>query len=332
MVSRIAVILGGFSSEREISLNSGEAVYNSLVRNGFEVIKVDPKLDDMYKKLVDNKIELAFIALHGQGGEDGTIQGFLDSLGIKHTGSSVLASALTINKIYTQMLLRHNNILVPDFMTIDYKKYSNSNIKDIKEEIGKKIGFPVLVKAPSQGSTLGIYFINKDDVSYEEQLKLAFDEGFKLEENLLIEKMITPSDEITVGLLGNNDVYPLPTIEITTLSGYYDYESKYTKGLCEHIIPARLPARIRNKAKDIAVKAYKLLGCSGFSRADFMVKDEDTYLIDINTIPGFTEMSLLPDAARAIGIDFDRLTRYIVEMALGEEFPVEKFKEYIIEK
>ena len=331
VVNNIAVILGGISTEREISLRSGEAIFNSLVRNGYKVIKIDPKTDNIYQKLIENKIELAFIALHGKGGEDGSIQGLLETAGIPYTGSGVLVSSLTMNKIYTQTVLRYNGVLVPDFITISQEKYLNNSIEDLKKEIEDNLGFPVLVKAPSQGSTLGIYFINKEDIAYEEQLDYALREAFKFEENLLIEKMIAPSDEITIGLLGNKEVFPLPTLEITTVSGYYDYTSKYTKGLCEHIIPARLPADIRNKAKKIAVESYSLLGCKGFARADFMIQGEDVYLIDINTIPGFTEMSLLPDAAQAIGITFDQLTEYIVKMALGGEFPVEQYRDYIVE-
>ncbi len=331
MLKKIGVILGGNSTEREISLKSGEAIYNSLIRNGYQVHKIDPKTDDIYQTIYNNNIELIFIALHGQGGEDGTIQGMLEIMGIPYTGSDVLASALTMNKIYTQSILRDNNILVPEFITLRERDYNVGNIEQITMEISDKIGFPVLVKAPSQGSTLGIYFINKEDISYEEQLKEAFKEAFKLENHLLIEKMITPSDEITIGLLGNDTVFPLPTLEITTVTGYYDYTSKYTKGLCEHIIPARIDSKLRNKAKEIAVDSYKILNCKGFARADFMVKGEDIYLIDINTIPGFTEMSLLPDAAKAIGIDFDQLTEYIVDMAQGVEFPFAKYQDQIIE-
>ena len=331
MLKKIGVILGGNSTEREISLKSGEAIYNSLIRNGYQVHKIDPKTDDIYQTINNNNIELIFIALHGQGGEDGTIQGMLEIMGIPYTGSGVLASALTMNKIYTQSILRDNNILVPEFITLRERDYNECNIEQITMEISDKIGFPVLVKAPSQGSTLGIYFINKEDISYEEQLIEAFKEAFKLENHLLIEKMITPSDEITIGLLGNDTVFPLPTLEITTVTGYYDYTSKYTKGLCEHIIPARIDSKLRNKAKDIAVDSYKILNCKGFARADFMVKGEDIYLIDINTIPGFTEMSLLPDAAKAIGIDFDQLTEYIVDMAQGVEFPFAKYQDQIIE-
>lgn len=329
---KIAVILGGTSTEREISLKSGEAIYNSLIRNGYEVEKIDPQNDNLYLKLKEVNPESVFIALHGLGGEDGSIQGFLEQLNIPYTGSKVLASSLCMNKIYTQNIMKAHNIPIPDFFTIKKNSFNVKDLSSIVTKIKNSFGFPVLVKAPSQGSTLGIYFINKEDVPYEIQLKNAFNLGFELESELMIEKMITPSDEITIGILGNEKAFPLPTLEITTVSGYYDYDSKYTKGMCEHIIPARLPEDIRNKAKELAVKIYEILGCRGFARADFMIKGEDILLIDINTIPGFTEMSLLPDAAAHIGISFDQLTDLIVKMSLGIEFPHEKYKDLLHEK
>lgn len=331
MINKIAVILGGTSSEREISLKSGDAVFKSLVRNGYKAFKVDPMHEDLHDRLREESPELAFIVLHGQGGEDGTVQGLLDLMGVPYTGSGVLASALTMNKIYTQTVLKANGILVPEFFSIGRLEAEELGTEGVARRIREGMGFPVMVKAPSQGSTLGIYFINKEDRSYEEQLEEALAGCFELEDTLLVEKMITPSDEITIGLLGNEKPFALPTLEITTVSGYYDFTSKYTKGLCEHIIPARLPAPVRNRAKEIAMDVYKCLGCRGFARADFMIQGEDIYMIDINTIPGFTEMSLLPDAAKAIGISFDRLTRYIVEMAEGIEFPYEKYQGTLIE-
>ncbi len=328
---KVSVILGGNSTEREISLKSGTAIYNSLLRNDYEVKKIDPKYDDLYLELKSFRPDTVFIALHGLGGEDGSIQGFLEQLNIPYTGSKVLSSSLCMNKIYTQTIMKTHNIPVPDFFTIKKKDYKKSEIKLIVKNIEDSFGFPVLVKAPSQGSTLGIYYINNKEIPYEKQLEDAFRGGFNLEDELMIEKMITPSDEITIGLLGNDRAFPLPTLEITTVSGYYDYDAKYTKGMCEHIIPARLPNTVRNRAKNLAVKIYEVLGCKGFARADFMVKGNELYLIDINTIPGFTEMSLLPDAAAYIGITFDELTHYIIQMSLGKEFPFEKYEKYIHE-
>lgn len=328
MVKTIAVILGGSSTEREISLKSGDAIFKSLIRNGANAIKIDPQEDSLYERLKEIKPDLAFIALHGQGGEDGSIQGFLEIMGIPYTGSQVLASALTMNKSYTQRILRDNNILVPEFFSLNRQEVETLGIKGVKAKIEASMGFPVIIKAPSQGSTLGIYFINKVDRSYEDQLEVGLTGALALEDCIHIEKMIVPSVEITIGLLGNTEVFPLPTLEITTLSGYYDFHSKYTKGQCQHIIPARIDAQLRNKGKDIAVAAYKLLGCRGFARADFMVQGNDLYFIEINTIPGFTEMSLLPDAAKAIGIDFDQLTQYIQDMALGIEFPSSQYEAY----
>ena len=331
MINKIAVILGGSSSEREISLKSGSAVAASLERNGFEVVRIDPREEDLHDRIREERPDLAFIVLHGQGGEDGTVQGLLDLMGVPYTGSGVLASALTMNKIYTQTVLAANGILVPEFFGISRGEALALGGEGLARRIREGMGFPVMVKAPSQGSTLGIYFVNKEDRPYEEQLQEALEGCLALEDTVLIEKMIAPSDEITIGILGNERPFALPTLEITTVSGYYDFTSKYTKGLCEHIIPARLPADVRNRAKEIAMRSFQVLGCRGFARADFMVQGDEIYIIDINTIPGFTEMSLLPDAAKAIGISFDQLTRYIVDMALGREFPFLEYQSSLIE-
>lgn len=326
-IKRIAVILGGTSSEREISLNSGEAVYRALKENGHEVFKIDPQDNNSFKEIMDLKPDLAFIVLHGLGGEDGRFQGFLDSVGIAHTGSSVEASALTMNKAYTQSILRDQGFRVPDFMVISKKNYQEKGFDFFLKEVKEKIGFPCLVKAPSQGSSLGIYFINKEtkEKSLVEQLRIGMEEAFKLEDMILVEKMIAPSTEITVAVLGNSRAISLPTIEITTVTGYYDYETKYTEGMCQHIIPARLPLKVREKARKIAEEAYELFRCSGFARIDFMVQDEEPYIIDINTIPGFTKMSLVPDTAQHVGISFNQLVEFIKDMALGEEFPLELY-------
>ena len=330
-IEKVAVILGGTSTERDISLRSGHAVYEGLLKKGYNAFKIDPKLDDVYSILTNEKPDMAFIALHGQGGEDGTIQVFLDYLKIPYTGNSLLASALCMNKIFTQNILKANNILVPEFFTVNQAKYKILGAEGIRKKIEESFGFPAIVKAPSQGSTLGIYFINNPDEDYTKQLAHGIENAFKLENILLIEAMIVSSTEITISVLGNQRPVALPTLEITTVTGYYDYTTKYTHGMCEHIIPARLPLSVRQKAQAVAVETYTLLQCSGFARVDFMVQGNDIYMIDINTIPGMTDMSLLPDAAKAIGIDFPELIQLIIEMADGKEFPLEKYEKALLE-
>ena len=330
-IEKVAVILGGTSTERDISLRSGHAVYEGLLKKGYKAFKIDPKLDDVYSILNKEKPDMSFIVLHGKGGEDGTIQGFLDYLKIPYTGNSLLSSALCMNKIFTQNILKANNILVPEFFTIDQEAYKVLGAEGVRKKIEASFGFPAIVKAPSQGSTLGIYFINNPDEDYTKQLAEGIEGAFKLEDILLIEAMITPSTEITISVLGNRRPVALPTLEITTVTGYYDYTTKYTQGMCEHIIPARLPLSVRQKAQEVAVETYKLLQCSGFARVDFIVQGDSIYMIDINTIPGMTDMSLVPDAAKAIGIDFPELIELIIEMANGKEFPYEQYKDALIE-
>lgn len=325
-INKVAVILGGTSTERDISIRSGNAVYEGLLKKGYETFKIDPKLDDVHGILNKEKPDMAFIALHGKGGEDGTIQGYLDYLNIPYTGNSLLASALCMNKIFTQNILKANDILVPAFFTLTKDQYKAIGPAGVRKSIENAFGFPAIVKAPSQGSTLGIYFINNPDEDYTKQLAYGIENAFKLEDILLIEAMITPSTEITVAVLGNENPVALPTLEITTVTGYYDYTTKYTQGMCEHIIPARLPLSVRKKAQEVAVQTYTLLQCSGFGRVDFMVQDDRLYMIDINTIPGMTDMSLVPDAAKAIGIDFPELLHLIIEMADGKEFPHKKYE------
>ena len=330
-VEKVAVILGGTSTERDISLRSGHAVYESLLKKKYNAFKIDPKLDDIYSILINENPDMVFIALHGQGGEDGTIQGFLDYLKIPYTGSSLLTSALCMNKIFTQNILKANNILVPEFFTVNKAEYKILGVEGIHKKIEESFGFPVVVKAPSQGSTLGVYFINNLDEDYTKQLAHGIENAFKIEDILLIEAMIIPSTEITISVLGKQIPVALPTLEITTVTGYYDYITKYTKSMHEHIIPARLPLSVRKKAKAIAIKIYKLLQCRGFARVDFMIKGINIYMIDINTIPGMTDMSLMPEAAKAIGIDFPELIQLIIEMADGKEFPLKKYEEALLD-
>lgn len=330
-IKKVAVILGGTSTERDISLRSGQAVYKCLIKKGYNAFKIDPKLDNIYNILTNERPDMVFIALHGQGGEDGTIQGFLDYLKIPYTGNSLLASVLCMNKIFTQNILKANNILIPEFFTINKTEYKILGIKGIYKKIKESFGFPVIVKAPSQGSTLGIYFINNKDEDLIKQLTHGIKNAFKLEDILLIESMITPSTEITISVLGNQKPVALPTLEITTVTGHYDYIAKYTQGICKHIIPARLPLSVRQKAQTIAIQIYKLLQCNSFARLDFMIQNSNIYMIDINTIPGLTDMSLLPDAAKAIGIDFSDLVQLIIEMANGKEFPFKKYKDVLLE-
>lgn len=296
---RIAVLYGGISSEREISLRSGKAVARALKKKGHRIFLLDPAGKNFLKKLLDTKPDCVFIALHGEKGEDGTIQGLLEILNIPYTGSGVRASAICMNKIITKRLLMQQKIPTPLFLEV--KKGSPVKIP---------FPFPVVVKPANMGSTIGIKIV-KNKI----EMQKAINECFKLDSEVFIEEYIK-GIEVTAGVLGNEDPEVLPVIEIETPTGFYDYKAKYTPGGSRHIIPARIERKILQKIENIALQTYKLLGCSGFARMEMIVKKDIPYVLDVNTIPGLTETSLFPDAARAKGISFEDMCEKVVKLGI----------------
>lgn len=310
MAPKIGVLMGGRSAEREVSLRTGEAIYKALASKGYNVEKIDVDLD-IAEKLKSKGIELAFIALHGRYGEDGTIQGLLEMLDIPYTGSGVLASALAIDKIATKKMLSHAGLPTPDFSVIDKSRYQKEKPANIIKEILSWNSLPLVVKAPTQGSTIGTSFVHA-----EKDLQPALEEAFKYDPCALVEEMIE-GVEVTASVLGNQDPVALPLIEIYSATGVYDYEAKYTMGMSDHIIPPRIPEKQQREIQAMAVKAFKVLGCRGLARVDFIIDTTGKYtILEVNTIPGMTETSLFPDAAKAAGISFDDLTEKIVKLAM----------------
>ncbi|MBQ9085798.1 MAG: D-alanine--D-alanine ligase [Clostridia bacterium] len=305
---RLAVVYGGISSEREISLRSGAAIYEALKRGGYtEVSLFDLKRDNLGELLALSP-ELVFLALHGKGGEDGCIQGMLELAGIPYTGSSVEASATCMNKIHTKEILVHGGIPTPKFITL-YRSEVESE-QDAACTLLKKIGIPMVLKAPCQGSSIGVRIVKK-----REELEDAIREVFAYDAVLLAEKFMEGT-ELTLPILGNRHPRTLPIVEITSENEFYDYEAKYTQGMCRHIIPARIDASIREKVEAMGTRAYIALGCSGLARIDFMLDSRgDPMIIEVNTLPGMTEMSLFPDSARYAGISFEALVDQIVTLA-----------------
>jgi len=313
MHRKVAVLLGGKSAEREISLKTGEAVYQALLELGYTAIKIDTA-GPVISQLNDFQPDVVFIALHGKYGEDGTIQGVVETLGYPYTGCGVLASALAMDKIYTKKILVYDGIPTAKFMTVAQNDIAFENLPNFYNKVKEEIGYPLVVKAPTQGSTIGIYFISK-----EEELLESIKNAFTYDPVIMIEKFIEGT-EVTVSVLGNEKPFALPSLEIISKTGRYDYKAKYTKGLSEHIIPARVPKETDQLISELAVKTYKAIGCRGFARVDFIVdKNLQPFVLEINTIPGMTETSLLPDAARAVGIEFPQLVEKIVNLALGIE-------------
>ena len=313
MIKKIGVLLGGKSAEREVSLRTGEAIYKALINLGYQAVKIDVQ-EDVAERIKEEKIDLAFLALHGKYGEDGCIQGLLELLSIPYTGSGVLASALSMDKIATKRMLLQAELPTAEFSLIRRSSYNEVTKEEICETISKYMSLPMVVKAPTQGSTIGISFVH-----HEEQLPTALEEAFKYDPVALIEEFIS-GIEVTATVLGNNEPEALGLIEIVSTTGVYDYESKYTVGLSEHIMPPRMEVAVQKKVQELAVKVFKTMGCSGLARVDFIVDENDNpYILEINTIPGMTETSLAPDAAREVGISFAELTERMIQLAMQKE-------------
>ena len=294
---RVCVLLGGDSPEREVSIKSGQAVIAALSSCGYEIVAVDPfdgRLEDRLKQISPGKV---FIALHGGDGENGTIQRLLEKLKIPYTGSDSKASWKAMHKGLSRAAFIENNIMVPKGWVF---KKGESVCVDWSCA-------PFVLKPACGGSSIGLCFIEKED-SFEKALHQAFDYS----EELVIEQLIK-GKELTVGILNNK---PLPVIEIVPKAGVFDFHSKYTKGMTEYLIPARLTRREEENAQAIALRCHEVLGCRNFSRVDMMYSGNGQwYVLEVNTIPGLTETSLLPKAAAKVGIDFARLCTIMVEKA-----------------
>lgn len=296
---KIALLYGGTSSEREISIKSGKAVENIFFNLGLNYKVFDPLNKETFvNQLVDFNPDVVFIALHGKGGEDGTIQGLLDYLGFTYTGSGLKASAVAMDKALTKTILKANNLPVPEGFVLQ----SENELKKIKE----KIDFPVVVKANSEGSSVGVFIVESLD-SLEEKVK----DCFKLDSKVIIEKFIE-GRELTVSILNGK---PLEIVEIKVEDGFYDYKNKYITGKTKYVCPAEIETDIYKNLQDISLEAYNLIGCKGAARVDIILdKNSNPYILEINTIPGLTEKSLLPKAAKAAGFSFEDL---ILEMVWG---------------
>jgi D-alanine-D-alanine ligase len=308
--ARIGVLMGGQSSEREVSLRTGAAVYGALCRRGYDAVAIDvgPTLS---RDLHDQKIAVAFLALHGPGGEDGAIQGFLETLGIPYTGSGVHASAVGMHKVTTKTILAANGIAVPGGLVVKRGERPAS----ARVLRSAKLRWPVVVKPASEGSTIGVTIVKKPS-QWQEALALAH----RYDRDAMIEAYI-PGHEVTVSLLGRHDDVPLvlPAVEIVAPNGFYDFSAKYDKGKTRYLCPAPLSAAVTKQIRTLALRAYSLLGCAGAARVDFRITPRGRpYVLEINTAPGMTETSLLPMAAGQAGIGYEELTERILESALAK--------------
>ena len=306
--SRIGVLMGGQSSEREVSLKTGEAVHRSLVRSGYDAVAIDVG-PSLYHALLEQKVEIAFLALHGPGGEDGAIQGFLESIGMPYTGSGVRASAIGMHKVVTKTQLAAHGIPVPRG-TVVLRSRSISLARALSSA---KLKLPVVVKPASQGSTIGVTIVRKPS-QWKEALRLAH----QYDEEAMVEAFI-PGHEVTLSLLGASDgsVAGLPPVEIVAPDGFYDFFAKYQKGKTQYLCPAPLSKPVTRLITEFAIKTYQVLGCRGAARVDFRITPQGKpSVLEINTVPGMTETSLLPMAAARARISYDGLVERILQSAL----------------
>ena len=315
-LGRIGVLMGGYSSEREISLRSGTAVAESLKRQGGEVVSIDITVRDKEKitSLVRSYIlDVAFIALHGRLGEDGAIQSILEEIGVPYTGSGVEASRLALDKVLAQDLFQKSGIQVPAHISL-YKQEAAHHAGLIQA-----IDFyPVVVKPAREGSSIGISLVRAP-----EGLAEALQKAWKYDDKVLIEQYIQ-GRELTVGILGDEALAP---IEIRPKAEFFDFKAKYSSGATEYIVPAHLPQELADKVRQSALAAHRALGCADLSRVDFILAENNAYyVLEVNTIPGFTSTSLLPKAARVMGIDFDRLCLQLAGLAYGKKKKIQNLR------
>jgi D-alanine-D-alanine ligase len=296
---RIAVLMGGMSSERDISLKTGNAILGALQRRGYDAMGLDADRT-IAENLKTNTIDIAFIALHGAFGEDGIVQGLLELLGIAYTGSGVLASAVSINKVITKKMLAYHGLPTPAFQVVSA---ADADVDGAVRSITMPV--PFVIKPPEEGSTIGISI-----VTHTARIAEAVSRAAQYDSRLLIEEFVK-GRELTAAVLNG---HPLPLVEIVAKDGFYDFEAKYhSQGTTRYVVAPEIGAALTLQIQKLAVETYSVLGCSGAARVDFILAaDGRPCILEINTIPGMTETSLLPKAAGHAGIDFESLVEQIL--------------------
>ena len=339
MMIRVAVLMGGRTPEHEISLISGREVVKNLPTSKYQVFPIVISRNGREWRLTDkrsflqvahsftpkkikndwrfpkskklerftdfnNLFDVVFIAMHGPFGEDGTVQGMLELLGVPYTGPGVLASSLGMNKLAFRKVMKAEGIAVPKYLPVTHEDLDQGNLKLPRD-------FPLFVKPCDQGSSVGMAIVKRG-----EELAGAVKDALEFSPIALVDEYIEGT-EVTCGILGNQQPYALPLVEIIPANEYFDYASKYEDTGTEEIVPARISPQITKKVEDISLRVYEVLGCKGFSRVDFILREGgEPVVLEINTIPGLTPMSLLPKAAEAAGISYAQLVDQIVQLAL----------------
>ena len=298
---KIGVLLGGLSSEREVSLASGNAILKALKEKGYHPVAIDVGRD-VALQIRGQGIEMAFIALHGKFGEDGAIQGMLEVVGIPYTGSGILASALGMNKTVSKQVFRSQGLHVGPYEVI----YAGT--ADRVHAVIEQIRYPVVVKPHAEGSSVGVSLVFK-----KEEVDRAVELAFQYGNEVLIEKFIK-GKEVQVGILGDR---ALGAIEIVPKRAFYDYAAKYEQGMSDHFFPARIPDAVYTRTLEAGLAAHRAIGCRGYSRVDFIIDENSVpYILEVNTLPGMTSTSLLPEIAKGAGIQFPDLVEEILRLGL----------------
>ncbi len=304
---RLALIAGGRSGEREVSLAGAAEVEKALDQNKYRVTRYDPATDLARLAADADSIDVAFVLLHGRFGEDGTMQGFLEMLGIPYQGAGVLGSAMAMDKNLAKTMYRLHDLPVADWRMADHADI------DAPEQLVDALGLPLVIKPVREGSSLGMSIVNQP-----EELAPALEKAFAHDHEVMVEQFVS-GREITVGVIGNETPEALPLVEIIPGEefAFFDYQAKYEQGASREICPAEVDESIRIKAQQYALTAHKALHLRGYSRTDMIVRGDDLVLLETNTIPGMTPTSLLPQAAAAHGLDYSALLDRLIELALA---------------
>ena len=300
--TKIAVLMGGPSSEAEISRRSGKNIFNALKNLGYinaELVEVD---ENIAKTLREKNIELVYNAMHGKFGEDGCIQGMLEVMGIPYTGCGVMASSVCMNKEFTKNVLKEAGIPLIKSVLVRKDESYKEKIKGLK--------YPFMLKPVSEGSSLGMYKVNTPD-----EMEECFKKSLEYGQDVMVEEYLE-GKSVTVGVLEDGEkMFATEILEFRTKTEWYDYEAKYTAGMTEFVLPAELSEEMTKKVKQIAIEAFNACACRGLSRVDFLVTKDMPYVLEINTSPGMTDLSDLPAQSKAMGIDYDTLVQIILNGA-----------------
>lgn len=306
---RIAVLYGGTSKEREVSLSTGEGMIKALRHLGHDVVAIDFNPAKLTQHINDlENVDFVLIGLHGKQGEDGRVQGFLELLDLPYLGSGVLASSLAMDKSRAKQIFANEGLPIARSQTFSKKM----NIKEIYQTVIETFDYPFVIKPNQEGSTLGLTFVHQ-----QEEVEKALHLAFSHDDQLIVEDFVE-GRELTVSVFGDQgEEEALPIIEIIPKNKYYDYEAKYSEGGSQHIVPANIAESLTNRIQSLAVKAHQALGCESYSRVDFILnKSGEPIILEVNTLPGMTPTSLYPDAAAAIGLSYEDMLEKLVRLAM----------------